>query len=250
MRGDAIPGMHLAALLVRSLVLEQTSPATCANPATPASTSLPSLSAFGEHLASVGYAEADIAAVLVRGLDQAGALPDEQLAFSAVSPALSEEHLCSALIRLHATHNDLEGAQRVVLSLRNRGKAIPSSLWEVLFRLFKARNVLPKALAAADEYVKQNARLTAEMALGLLELGVNYNAPDTVFAALAHVRSCNAQLPDGLLRSTMRLLHRFGKREPARILVRQVKAEYPAPAWRHLEAFLATENMTDLLPTA
>ena len=188
--------------------------------------------------------------MLVRGLDLAGALPDEKRVMSAVSDEVSEVALCAALLRLHAAHNDLDGAQQVVQRLGDRGRQIPPALWEMLFRLFRARNLLPKALHAADQYERQTGALSKDMVLGLLELGVNYNAPDTVFMALRHVQAASMLIPEQLLRATMRLLYRFGKKEPARQLIASVKSRYPPPVWRNLEAFLAAENMTDLLPKA
>lgn len=271
MHGAAAPGLNFAALLVRALSqppatdapLPAPSAPPSAPPAAPAASALaeeeaaaaadaaaPTLSAVGRHLRASGFSEAEAAAVIVRGLDLAGAAADERRVLAAASPDVSELALCAALLRLHAAHNDVDGAQGVVQRLRERGRDVPPALWEMLFGLFRARNVLPKALHAADEYQRQTGHLTPHMALGLLELGVNYNAPDTVFAALRHVHAAALHLPEPLLRATMRLLYRFGKREPARQLVARVRSAYPPAVWRNLEAFLAAENMADLLPRA
>ena len=55
------------------------------------------------------------------------------------------------------------------------------------------------------------------------------------------------QLPEPLINSAIRLLWRFNKKAEARALVAWVQQTHPARSWRLVEAFLAAENMTDLL---
>jgi len=80
----------------------------------------------------------------------------------------------------------------------------------------------------------------------LMEMSVNWNSVPTALNLLAKIQNQSINLSDTLIKSIIKLLWRFGKREDAKGIVGWVKDTYPPKFWRVIEAFLAEENMQQL----